>query len=634
MFLVELVMQGVRGFQQLVRLRFQGGFNFVAAGNEAGKTTSVDSMVRLLFPVNNPAKISLLMSRTQPEGSRGALVVYSDDGSYYRVIQDFSKAAINLSKYNASSKEFVLQNKDWESIAGFLDGLRPGISEEEYGQLFVFRRDACTAGTGLAATPPAASAVRSSAAASAAPAFKGRSAADEAKLAELKQSLHKAEEAADAEYKAEASRVRLTEIAKKLGRLEESRGREAEIAEQLAELKACEGLPEDIAELIHSHEQAESEKASKINEVEKDIEGLTLQRDTLPTANMVKEKLFIAGAAVGGLALIAGLFLLSDEQAIFFPIGILAALLLMAAGWYNSSRKNAQRTAVQQEIDELVKERAGIEKKFQDAGAAVLKLMQATKSSSAAEVKEKADNYRYFQSLYADLQDQQRMALGGQQEEEVRAEYAKQQEELAGLEQAAKSLAHLAVDTYSLRQEIERLEGGAAPAVAAASDRGFADFGAAEFAPATSAPAAGAGDVVAVASTVSGIEMETLIPAVESAAQRNITAVSGGKYVRIEVGSDGSPLLHDDSGAKHAFADLSHGTALMACFCLRAAVVEAIVGKRRLPFLLDDPFGGMDPARQQAACQVLRTLGTKTQVILFTSNPGLKAPTDAVSELK
>jgi hypothetical protein len=42
----------------------------------------------------------------------------------------------------------------------------------------------------------------------------------------------------------------------------------------------------------------------------------------------------------------------------------------------------------------------------------------------------------------------------------------------------------------------------------------------------------------------------------------------------------------------------------------------------------------MDTARQQAACQVLRVLGTKTQVILFTSNPALKAPNDATAELK
>jgi hypothetical protein len=38
--------------------------------------------------------------------------------------------------------------------------------------------------------------------------------------------------------------------------------------------------------------------------------------------------------------------------------------------------------------------------------------------------------------------------------------------------------------------------------------------------------------------------------------------------------------------------------------------------------------------RQKAACQVLRSLGSKTQVILFASNPELKVAGDVFAELK
>jgi uncharacterized protein YhaN len=62
--------------------------------------------------------------------------------------------------------------------------------------------------------------------------------------------------------------------------------------------------------------------------------------------------------------------------------------------------------------------------------------------------------------------------------------------------------------------------------------------------------------------------------------------------------------------------------------------VEALAGKVRLPMLLDDPLAGFDAARQKAACQVLRTLGAKTQVILLSSNPALKAEGDAFAELQ
>jgi uncharacterized protein YhaN len=82
------------------------------------------------------------------------------------------------------------------------------------------------------------------------------------------------------------------------------------------------------------------------------------------------------------------------------------------------------------------------------------------------------------------------------------------------------------------------------------------------------------------------------------------------------------------------FSELSHGTRSLVYFCLRTGLVEALAGKKRFPFILDDSLADFDPTRQKAACQVLRALGTKTQVILFSSNPALRAEGDAAAELK
>ena len=631
MFLVELVLQGIRGFQQLARVRFQGGFNFVAAGNEAGKTTSVDTIIRLLYPVNDPGKMEALVSRVVPEASRGALVVYSDDSSYYRVIQDFSKRAVNLSKYNPATKEFTLMHKDWETTAQFMTGLLPGISEEDYARLFVFRRESCSdrpAETASSAAPAARERLAS------APA--GRPSGQSARLAELRDTLRKAEEAADAEYKLDAAKIRLGEIAKKLESIEEGKKEVEELEAQIEELKSCEILPENLTDLISDHEQEQSQKMVKTDELDQDIEALTMQRNAIPQANMVMDKLFIAGVVVGGLALVTGLFVPVEGTDVYFPIGMLASILLIVAGWYNSSRKNSQRTVVQKEIDVLVKERADVEKKFQDSGATIMKYMQSTGAKTAAELKEKSENYRYFQSRYCDVQEQRRLMMGEVSVEDLHAEYGKQQAVIEDLHKAAKALAHNAVDTYSIRQEIERIESESAPA---GQDFGFSGMSmGAEFAPPPPQPAGGTGMNVladiAMASRMSGIEMETLVPAAESAAQRNLSSMSAGKYVKVEVAPDGLPVVHDRNGSKAAYGTLSHGTREMVYFCLRAGLVEAIAGKRRLPFVLDDPFTGLDGARQQAACQLLRVLAAKIQVILFTSNPALKAPNETALELK
>ena len=141
MFLVELVMQGVRGFRELARLRFQSGFNFVAAGNEAGKTTAVETIQRLLFPDSLHEAMDTLKSKYAPDASRGALVVFSDDGSYYRIIQDFSRQAVNLSRYDVSTKDFTLIHKDWDKTTTFMCKLAASISEADFSKVFVLRRD-------------------------------------------------------------------------------------------------------------------------------------------------------------------------------------------------------------------------------------------------------------------------------------------------------------------------------------------------------------------------------------------------------------------------------------------------------------------------------------------------------------
>jgi hypothetical protein len=84
MFLVELVLQGVRGLREPARLRFKGGYNLVIAGNESGKTSAIDTMQRLLFPTSQAGALTSLVSRHSPDTSRSALVLYSDDGVYRR----------------------------------------------------------------------------------------------------------------------------------------------------------------------------------------------------------------------------------------------------------------------------------------------------------------------------------------------------------------------------------------------------------------------------------------------------------------------------------------------------------------------------------------------------------------------
>jgi hypothetical protein len=310
----------------------------------------------------------------------------------------------------------------------------------------------------------------------------------------------------------------------------------------------------------------------------------------------------------------------------------------MAVAWYNGSRKNTQRKAVEKDVEALEKERTDMGRKFDQDGASITANMRAVGASTIGELKEKAENFRYFLSLRADNEEGRQRILGGLAPDLLQQQFNKQQAEAVELEKAARAVAQYAVDTYSIRQDIERLEGEPAFAEPAEPSPDFSALDRdlpSDFAPLTR----GGGQEgflaeLRTASRIGGIEMETLIPAVEAATQRNLSAITNGKYVRIEIGHDGPPVVHAKDDSVVNVAGLSHGTKSLFYFCFRTGLVEALAGKRRLPFILDDALAGFDPVRQQAACQVLRTLGAKTQVVLLTSNPALRAAGDAAAELK
>jgi hypothetical protein len=430
----------------------------------------------------------------------------------------------------------------------------------------------------------------------------------------------------------------MEENRKKIASLDELGRKKAELESSLKALKAYEAIPDDLGALIEDQERRLGQKLADADELNKRIEGLKMQRAAIPTFDLVSDKLFITGCGLGVLSVILGGFVLTGDTAYYILAGgVLLALGLMAGAWYFGSRRDAQRKHYLKEEEHLKQELAELEKRFQQEGATVTAYMLSTMASSTAELKEKAENYRYFLSLRTDLEEQRQRSLGDLTLEILQQQYEDQQREVVELEKAAQALAQFNVDTYSIRQDIERLESEASSASAGASW----DFGAgAQELPSDFAdfPAGGGQSgflaELSIASRVGGIEMETLVPAVEAAAQRNLIAVTAGKYVRLEAGHEGDPIVHAKDDSVVVYPELSHGTRNLITFCLRAGLVEALAGKRRFPFILDDSLSEFDPSRQKAVCQVLRALGAKTQVILFSSNPALRAEGDAVAELR
>jgi hypothetical protein len=631
-FFVELVMQGVRGIRELSRLRFQGGFNIVIADNEAGKSTAVDSLHCMLFPANREEQLRTFVSRHVPDASRCALVVSSDDGVYYRVIQDFSKRAVNLSKFDATTREFKLFHKDWDGTQQFMAGMCAGISADDFSRVFILRRDdyvrvASRSTSSSPAKQPAAptSALLQQDA-------QPQQTPGNAKLAELRETLRKSEEAADAEYRYQSAKHSLEEVQKKMQMLEEHERKKAEYDAALADLASCAKLPPNLTELIEAHERRAADKAAETDNLLKEIEGLRHQIDDVPQVNLFADKLFIAGAAAGIVSLFAGIFILTAEYAHLFPAGLILSVVMMTVAWYRGTSKSSRRSSLKKDLAQFERERTDLEKKFERESAPMMACFRQTNTTTIAALKEKADAYGSYTAQRADVEEGLQHILGTVSAEEMHKQHDALEAEAHELEKAARALTQYAVDTYGLRQDIERLEAESPAAPAPAWDLSAAAASMTEdFTPPSDAWFQ---KELNAASRASGIEPGTLLPAAVSAAQRNLSAITTGKYVRVEMGGMDEPAVHTNDGARIPVRDLSHATRDLVYFCLRTGLIEALAGKRIMPFIVDDGLAGFDPVRQQAACHILRVLSAKTQVLCFTSNPALKAEGDAAPVLK
>ncbi len=538
---------------------------------------------------------------------------------------------MNLSKYNPATKEFSLLHKDWDNTTQFMRGLTADLSEDDYEKVFVLRREHFHDRLFLGTRAPLEKSRPSLS--EPAPVSAPRDAATEKRLTELRETLRKAEEAADADYKYQSAKLAQDEINKKLVSLDEIEKKTAGIESSLAELKACENLPGNLNEVLEDHERHQGQKRADAEGLRNELEGLNIRLSGIPMSNFVTDKVFLLGAVLGIVSLVVGLYVLTNAHAYLFQSGVIISLILMATAWYNSSRKSAEFKALKKEADTIQSELTELERESVHDGATVTAYMRSVGVATTAELKQNAENYRHLQSVLQDQVEVRQRILGGETAESLRQQYQKQVADVQRMEKEALALAPYAVDTYGIRQDIERLESDISHSGTAwAGVREDVNLPT-EFNTDSSGLWGGLAELVA-ASRISGIEMDTLFSTVEAVAQRNLSNATGGRYVRFKLDHEGQIVVHAKDDAAFKFENLSHGTKALVYFCFRAGLAEAIAGKRRLSFIVDDVLASFDPARQQAACQILRNLGAKTQVLFFTSNASLKVANDAVAELK
>ncbi len=112
MLIEEIVLQGVRCFRSPFKVLGKTGYNIVLGQNETGKTTLAECILDMLYAA--PAPAEGFVSWGLEKACRAAMVFSSGEGKRFRLIKDFQKDLIQLSRYNNVSGKYepVTQNAD------------------------------------------------------------------------------------------------------------------------------------------------------------------------------------------------------------------------------------------------------------------------------------------------------------------------------------------------------------------------------------------------------------------------------------------------------------------------------------------------------------------------------------------
>jgi len=637
--IVELALYGIRHVQSMTRLAFGPGLNVLSGGVGTGKSTMSELIVALLCPeLTN--RFRPFVHPHHPERAQAAVVFQADDGAFYRVIRDFVKERISLTKLESPGQTaggLPPLASDAPSVKTELERLFHGLTAEQICRHWLFSParlspspayppTSPTTGSspnGAAAVVQAGSSVQSQAV---------RSPSSNSRLEELKYALAKAEETLALDEQAMAAQDRVSSLKQKLtqlGRLAEERDA---LQNELNGFTGFDQLQPGYVALIEGLAERQRSLHNHLDGTQAQLQELEADRTALPSQPIFQQRRFQVGAGLIVLALLVALFVNLPGLFRFVFLALLfPGLGILVWSVATDMRTQNVRTALEEKIKALKKEQETAEKQFAREQRPALELLALTKCDSVEQFKERSRNVDRLHDQIERLTDEQTQILNGQPLEQLQQQLQALTAEAQTLEERVREAASIAAktgmgDVASLQAEIARLESGQS---GSAGESGLVDFG--DALDAKSAPPPGRGAAVAP-SALTWLEVLRMAwphdhPAHQTAVSTLFSKLNGGGYGKAEWSNGGLHIQARDQQREIDPELLSGGQRdllAVACFLapwLTARTEKLIITLGRFPLLLDEPFLSLDSAAQSAFMQLLRSLSASQQILLATRLP-------------
>jgi uncharacterized protein YhaN len=589
--ITECVLHGFRGFAEPFTLRLRPGLNLVSGGNESGKSTLCEAILAALFA---PPTSTDFLSWSLPGVCRVLLFFSAAEGRFH-LVKDFVGHSADLAAWDAAQGTFVSMAQDPSHIAALLAKDLGGVSEATYRGLCLLQPPLRVP---TAAAPEPTPAAR---AASGLAAPEKTQEAKRERLQELRKSLETHRKIRETEALLDSLRAQYEEAGtalQGLGGLEEER---RSAREALKELQGLEGLTAaSLLPQIAEYQKALQRRDEEVRGLDQRLEEVQARLAVIPSAPLFRYPLFLAGAALLLVSVLAAQFLP------YMGVGIFAGLGCAAVAFIQYFNRSQSRDKVRKSLAALEYQRdKGLDLRISRQFQALLDWLPRAGcqdvSALAARLRQRDALREQLAGLEAKIAD----LSSGADSAALEGKRRSLGEAIQVAEDEIRSLGFVP-EPAEIQREIDKIERGLASAAGAAH----------------SAAASSSQPLGALLETLAGhlgpVGLSRL-STVDAQASALIAEITAERYTRVRRTPEGDlRLVLAGSQEGLAPGEVSEGTRDQAMLAWQLALLAVCLQDSAVPLLLDNPFLRVDPERRKRLLPFLQRLARTHQVILFS----------------
>ncbi len=617
MRLLELAVQGVRGFSPSARFAFLPSLQGLQGPADLPPPL-IGLYLSLAYPDGRGAESSFLAPGAKL--GRAGLSFEGDDAQVWRLVRELGGAGA-LHRMNAQTNKYEVVSTESAEMAQVLRGTVGLLPRDTYADLYTFtvsqlpskHRKGKSSASGVRSSP-------SSFGHKVVPQLSAEELVEaKARVAVLEKEVATVKELAEYQFRVDGAQSEVYKVETALKAYDDLKAKVAEARQQLATAPSPQtlGLPDDIVQRVRAF-NADKKK------IDQALRKLADEREQAGVADQIivqplhKDLRFVGALALGLVLLIAGAVttgLIHYVAVLAIPAFSFAALLALR---FIEELQYASREGAKSDVFE------GREKKLKDELTALVSVVEgamekvgATTGDEFAEILARRETMvPAVQQLEAELAqleaDPATAGLAGELEH-FKAEYEELHERLTQMGGGG-----YLRDAREIQAELEELK----EAVAEAEKKPEAVSAAQPTVPFTAVPVESAEQfedpapaLLGLAGDLFAADPVSLWSVLRERSLQYFTAFTDRRYHDVDIGKSGAATVAAP-GRTIAAGELPGKDLDLLYLSMRLTIVEKWSAQQQLPVIMEDVFGALvDPAKQQLVSRMLKHLSAMTQVL-------------------